>query len=351
MQGPVGSASYGPPRVDPSFLRHNPLFSASVMFGERTPENGLGIGTPKWDTALETVEIDMSSLPAAATLDTRAANATLVDEEALRSSARRDRSSGGADDPWVPDPWSGIWTLRGPSVGEPREDIEIKGVYSQSRGKGSSGGIRLRSVIASDVGDAVRLEDLQALSFLYYEAKGTNLDNFILDWEDFAEEVVVDMLRDMPDKWACHTFPHRRAPNLRRIYVIQFVRRGSIRRNNVSIGSSRKKELMLQTKRRHGLWSIPLNLERGDLRLMDWRRYLRKCRRLLKQVSKRKMCQNQARFAVSCEVYCHWIGRNVWTTKKRSGQRSAWQYALCRRKISIFEARNISGETWESRTG
>ena len=32
------------------------------------------------------------------------------------------------------------------------------------------------------------------------------------------------------------------------------------------------------------LWSIPLNLERGELRLRDWRRYLRRYRRLLKQV-------------------------------------------------------------------
>ena len=29
---------------------------------------------------------------------------------------------------------------------------------------------------------------------------------------------------------------------------------------------------------------MPLNLERGELRLRDWRRYLRKYRRLLKQI-------------------------------------------------------------------
>ena len=32
------------------------------------------------------------------------------------------------------------------------------------------------------------------------------------------------------------------------------------------------------------LWAIPLNLERGELRLRDWRGYLRKYRQLLKQV-------------------------------------------------------------------
>ena len=50
MEGPMESAPYGPPRVDPSLLRDIPLFSASVMLGEKTPEKGLAIGTPKRDT-------------------------------------------------------------------------------------------------------------------------------------------------------------------------------------------------------------------------------------------------------------------------------------------------------------
>ena len=66
------SAPYGPPRVDPSLLRHIPLFSASVMLGEKTPEKCLGIGTPKLDTREVTVKIDMSSPPAAETFDARA---------------------------------------------------------------------------------------------------------------------------------------------------------------------------------------------------------------------------------------------------------------------------------------
>ena len=74
----------------------------------------------------------MSSPPAAATFDARAAYAARVDEEAWRSAARRDGSSGGAEDPWVMDPQSGLWTMGGRSVGEavprPREDMEIRGV-------------------------------------------------------------------------------------------------------------------------------------------------------------------------------------------------------------------------------
>ena len=107
MEGRMESAPYGPPQVDPSLLRHISLFSASVMLGEKTPEKGLEIGTPKRDSSEETVEIDMSSSPAAATFGARAAHAAGVDERAWRSAARPDGSSRGAEGPWVMDPRSG----------------------------------------------------------------------------------------------------------------------------------------------------------------------------------------------------------------------------------------------------
>ena len=135
------------------------------MLGQKTAEKGPGIGTFKRDAHEETVEIDMSSPPAAAKFDATAAHAARVGEEALRPAARRDSSSGRAEDPWVREPRSVIWTMGGPSVGEaeprPREDMEIRGVYSHSASNGSSGGIRLGGVIASDVGDAVRIKDLR----------------------------------------------------------------------------------------------------------------------------------------------------------------------------------------------
>ena len=46
MEGPMESAPYGPPQVDPSLLRHIPLFSASVMLGEKTPEKARGLVRP-----------------------------------------------------------------------------------------------------------------------------------------------------------------------------------------------------------------------------------------------------------------------------------------------------------------
>ena len=213
------SQHYGPPRVHPSLFKHIALFSASVMLGKKTPEKGSGIGTPKPDTREETVEMDMSSPPAAATFDARAAYTARVDEEASRSAARQDGSSKGAEEPWVREPRSAILTILSPSVREaeprPRGEMEIRGVYSHSPGNGSSGGIPLEGVIASDVGDAMRLEDLQGMKISYYDANPVNLDYFILDWEYFDEEVLGEMPQDARDKWVCLTFPHRLASELK----------------------------------------------------------------------------------------------------------------------------------------
>ena len=71
--------------------------------------------------------------------------------------------------------------------------MEIRGVYFHSPGNGSSGGTCLSGVVAWHVGDTVRIEDLQGVKIPDYDANPANLDDFILDWEDFAEEVVGEM--------------------------------------------------------------------------------------------------------------------------------------------------------------
>ena len=123
MEGPMESAPYGPPRVDTYMLRPIPRFSASVMLGEKTPQKGSGIGTPKHDTREGTVEIVMSSPPAARTFDARAPYEHRVAE--MDSEVR----GGSSGESWVQDPWSGIWTMVGPSIAEtqsgPREDMVI----------------------------------------------------------------------------------------------------------------------------------------------------------------------------------------------------------------------------------
>ena len=88
----------------------------------------------------------------------------------------------------------------------------MPGVYSYSPG---TGGIRLEGVVASDVGDAVRIDDLRGIKIPYYDGTPSDLDDFILDWEDFAEEVVGEMSQGPRNKWACRTFPHRLAQDLK----------------------------------------------------------------------------------------------------------------------------------------
>ena len=116
---------------------------------------------------------------------------------------------------------SGICSMVAPRMeetkSEPRKDIEIRGIYSHPPGNGSGGSIRLGGVIASDVGDAVRIKDLRSVKIPHYHANPTNVDHFIVDWEDFTEEVVGEMLfgSDARDKWACRTFQHRLAPELK----------------------------------------------------------------------------------------------------------------------------------------
>ena len=165
-----------------STSHYSPPVSCS---GRRRRRKARATGTPKRGTREETIDIDMSSPPAAATFDIGATYAPGVYEEALRLAARRESSSGRADHPWVRDPRSGIWTMGGPSVGEaklwPHEDTEIRGVYSHSRGNRSLAGIRLGGVIASDVGDAVRIQDLPGVKIPYCDANAANLDRFILD--------------------------------------------------------------------------------------------------------------------------------------------------------------------------
>ena len=97
------------------------------------------------------------------------------------------------------------------------------------------------------LGTSLRLEDLQSVRIPYYDTNQATLDDFILEWEHFAEEVVGDMRQEMRDKWACRTFPHPLASELQGEF--QFRRRGSVRRSNTQIGWSKKKDWALQTKR------------------------------------------------------------------------------------------------------
>ena len=74
---------------------------------------------------------------------------------------------------WVKDPNTGIWTAggaspscipnpmgSGPTGPHSMEERDVRGVYSQSP---FTGGIRLGGVVAADVGDAIRIDDLRGI--------------------------------------------------------------------------------------------------------------------------------------------------------------------------------------------
>ena len=138
---------------------------------------------------------------------------------------------------WVKDPTTGIWTAggaspsripnpmgSGPTGPHSMEERDVRGVYSHPP---ATGGIRLGGVVAVDVGDAIRIDDLRGIKIPYYDGKPSNLDDFILDWEDFAEEVVGEMKGAPRDKWVCRTLPHRLAQDLKEELRDQ-IREGSI---------------------------------------------------------------------------------------------------------------------------
>ena len=89
---------------------------------------------------------------------------------------------------------------------------------------------------------------------------------------------------DARDKWACRTFRHCWAPEL------EGKLRDAIREKRICTEEKcldcieQEERVDTANQKLDDLWAIPLNLERRELPFREWRRYLRKHRRLLKQV-------------------------------------------------------------------
>ena len=195
---------------------------------------------------------------------------------------------------WVKDPTTGIWTAAGaspsripnpmgsgPTGPHSMEERDVRGVYSHPP---ATGGIRLSGLVAADVGDAIRIDDLRGIEIPYYDGNPSNLDDSILDWEDFAEEVVGEMKRAPRDKWVCRTFPHRLAQDLREELRDQICE-GLIQTEQACLQWLEDEEQVdAPNQKLEDLWSILLPLERGELRVREWNRYIRKYRRSLKLV-------------------------------------------------------------------
>ena len=234
MEKPMGGpaeAPYAPPRVDPGALPFVPMFSESTMLGEQTaPAGSMREGHVTTDPRSLTVQMSHAAqdLPITTT-----AHAVYAEEEiqnqTMQGRTMRSAEGHGRGHPggnlWAKDPNTGIWTAggAGPSrIPNPMgsgstgphsmEERDVRGIYSHPL---ATGGIRLGGVVAGDVGDAITIDDLRAIKIPYYDGNPSNLDDFILDWEDFAEEVVGEMRGAPRDKWVCRTFPHRLAQNLK----------------------------------------------------------------------------------------------------------------------------------------
>ena len=86
------------------------------------------------------------------------------------------------------------------------------------------------------------------------------------------------------DKWVCRTFPHRLAQDLKEELRDQ-IREGLIRTEQACLQWLEDEERVeAPNQKLEDLWSIPLPLDRGELRVREWNRYLRKYRRCLKLV-------------------------------------------------------------------
>ena len=176
--------------------------------------------------------------------------------------------------------------------------------------------------MAWDVGDAIRIEDLRGIKIPYYDGNPSNLDDFILDWEDFAEEVVGEMRGAPRDKWVCRTFPHRLAQDLKEELRDQ-IREGLIRTEQACLQWLEDEERVdARNQKLEDLWSIPLPLDRGELRVREWNRYLRKYRRCLKLVEDWNE-GSEIRHLLKDVLPGHWKRRVEDEEKKRAKKRVA----------------------------
>ena len=233
---------------------------------------------------------------------------------------------------WVKDPTTGIWTATGaspsripnlmgsgPTGPHAMQERDVWGVYSHPP---ATGGIRLGGVVAADVGPAIRIDDLRGIKIPYYDGNPSNLDDFILDGEDFAEEVVGEMKGAPRDKWVCRTFPHRLAQDLKEELRDQ-ISEGLIQTEQACLQWLEDEEQVdAPNQKLEDLWSIPLPLERGELRVREWNRYIRKYRRGLKLVEDWNE-SSEIRQVLKDVLPGHWNRRVEDEEKKRAKKRVA----------------------------
>ena len=198
----------------------------------------------------------------------------------------------------------------------------------------SGGTIRVGGLFASYVRDAVRIKHLRGPKTPHYDANPANLDDFILDWEDSAEKVVGEMRfgSDVRNKWACCSFPHFLAPELS-ADLRDATREKRIRTEEQCLDWLEQEERVdTPNQKLDSLRGIPLNLERGEQRLRETRRYLRENRWLLKQVEDWSE-SGEIRHLLRDFLPAYWKRREEDEENKQSDK----QYASCRWRSSTRE--------------
>ena len=178
VRGPA-ETPYAPPLVDPGALPFVPMFSESIMLGEQTaPAGSMREGRATTDLRSLTVQMSHAAQDPPTTM---AAHAVYAEEE-IQSQTMQGRTRGSADghgrghpggNLWVKDPTTGIWTAggaspsripnpmgSGPTGPHSMEERDVRGVYSHPP---ATGGIRLGGMVAADVGDAIRIDDLRGI--------------------------------------------------------------------------------------------------------------------------------------------------------------------------------------------
>ena len=355
MEKPMGGpaeAPYAPPRLDPGALPFVPMFSEFIMLGEHTAPAG-SMREEHATTDLRSLTVQMSHAAQDPPM-TMTAHAVYAEEE-IQTMGRAGGHGRGhpGGNLWVKDPNTGIWTAggaspsripnpmgSGPTGRHSIEERDVRGVYSHPP---ATGGIRVGGVVAADVGDAIRIDDLRGIKIPYYNCNPSDLDDFILDWEDFAEEVVGEMKGAPRDKWVCRTFPHRLAQALKEELRDQ-IREGLIQTEQACLQWLEDEERVdAPNQKLEDLWSIPLPLERGELRVREWNRYIRKYRRSLKLVEDWNEA-SEIRHLLKDVLPGHWKRRVEDEEKKRAKKRVAARIMASEAthpRIMEFSRRNL----------
>ena len=153
--------------------------------------------------------------------------------------------------------------------------VDLGGIYGKAHGSTTSG-IRLGGVVAADAGEAVRIEDLRGVRQPCYNCIPETLEDFLLDWQDFADEVMGSATQAQKESWALRTFPHRLHADLK-ADLRDKIPSGQVCGEVECVEWLEDEESMDASNQKvDDLWNTPWELERGELRLGAWRNYLRK---------------------------------------------------------------------------